>query len=115
MTRRMKLGKALKVGWGASLALLAIFIVWRKHVEADETRGREVVSVVEFSGHTYTLYFHRRAGSFNTIRRDGELVFDGRDHPELRACIQEMVVMDSAIHRRCYLPLEKKVVTAPLP
>src|SRR5687767_9268002 len=78
-------------------------------------RHRELVESITHGGATYTLYFHRRAKYFNSIWKDGELVFDGRDHPDLRACLQDLVIVEGAVHRRCYDSSRNEVVTAPLP
>ena len=96
---------------GAALA----YVDWQARQQRAENRNRELVSVVDAAGHTYSLYFHRGGDYYNTIRKDDDIVFDSRDHPELRTCLQELVVIDGVVHRRCYLSIGKTVVTAALP
>lgn len=93
---------------------IALYFRWQSHVQSEEVEGRELVQRIELDGHTYELYFHRRAKYYNTIRKDGEIVFDGRHHPELSSCIQELILVDATIHRRCYMHLKKQVISVPL-
>lgn len=100
---------------GVLVALAAIFLFWQARNHRNEIVGREEVQVVQHAGHSYVLYFHRRAKFFNTIRKDGVVVFDGRDHPELESCIQNLVVLDGKVHRQCHRSARKDVVTVVLP
>ena len=111
----MKLpGYAKKAGL-ILIAAAVLFLQWHIKERREELRGRELVQTLELKGHRYDLYFHRRADYFNTIRKDGVVVFDGREDPELQPCIQEIVVVDEVVHRRCYLSQRRQVILVALP
>ena len=97
------------------IAAVVILLQWQAKERREELRGRELVQTLNFLGHRYDLYFHRRADYFNTILKDGTVVFDGRKDPGLRSCIQELVVIDEIVHRRCYSSQRKQVIMAALP
>ena len=110
----MKAADVAKTVGAILLGSAILFFQWKAQDRREEARNRELVQTLELSGDTYSLYFHRRADYYSTIHKNGELIFDGREHPALHSCIQELVVIESVVHRRCYLSQKKEVVTVAL-
>jgi len=95
--------------------IIAILLAWNRYQNRSENRNKELVESIIYSGHRYDLYFHPKAPFYNTITKDGVVIFDGRKRPDLHSCIQQLEVQSSKIFRRCYVQAERRVDREQLP
>lgn len=78
--------------------------------KSDQAWNKELVSTVHTSQHKYDHYYFRR-GDYNTVERDGDVVFDSRkDGP-----IQGLALIDGVACKQFYDASKNDTGCAPLP